>query len=435
MTRLIVEEGGKRRAFKVGDGVISIGSGAHAALKLSSGGVAELHAELLIQGGQVTIKPKPGVMPPKLAGRALSNDAIVQAGVAIKIGDATITVDPPEGGVNAKAKAKVATAKKVEKEDWQRSNRELYKSKGIKPAHMLLLLVPLGIIGFFLFKKGAEQSAPSGPIFAQTQYLHAKTLFDSGMYDQAKDDLTRIPKDTEMTPELKAKIADMLAQIEVNKSEAQLAAENKAGTDFLESQLKNFEASRLQGKINRPAARVFLKRINEFEKRWPKHPEFEWTQRMKDRYSVMVDFTKPPTYEDIEFEVKSLTWDNPRDYKQAFAVLQRFLDSAQADERAKALTLMDTMIKERKDWYEDRTQQAKFEYDRGQQAKAVQWLVVLTIFSGDEEMADTAAQRLLDIPQVEEYLRGYRSTRQHWWDDIKSNKVIAAYLREHPLDE
>lgn len=434
MTRLIVEEGGTRRAFKVGDGVITIGSGPHAALKLAGGGVAELHAELVIQGGQVTIKPKPGVMPPKLAGRPLSNDAIVQAGVAIKIGDATITVDPPEGGVNAKAKAKVAATKKVEKEDWQRSNRELYKSKGVKPAHMLLLLVPLGIVGFFLFKKGAEQSAPSGPIFAQTQYFHAKSLFDSGMYDQAKDDLKRIPDDTEMTPDLKAKIADMLAQIEINKSEAQQAAANEAGTKFLETQLEQFEEKRLQGKINRPAARVFLKRINEFEKRWPKHPQIEWTQRMKDRYSVMVDFTKPPTYEDIEFEVKSLTWDNPRNYKEAFAVLQRFLDSAQADERVKALTLMETTIKERKEWYDDRTQQAKFEYERGQAAKAVQWLVMLSIFSGDEEMENGAATRLLDIPQVDEYLRGYRSTRQHWWADISGNKVIAGYLREHPLD-
>lgn len=429
MTRLILEEGGKRRAFKVGDGVITIGSGAHAALKLTGAGVAELHAELVIHGGQVTLKPKPGVLPPKLAGRSLTNDAIVTPGVAIKIGDATLTVEPPEG---AEAIAKVKT-KSVEKEEWQRSNRELYKSTGIKPAHMLILLVPVGIVVFFLFKKGVEQAPPSA-LLAQTQYFHAQDMYKSGVLDAALADLDKIPKDAELSPDLAAKIESLRAEVLQAKSTADLAAENELGTKFFDTQLKNFEQTRLQGKIDRPAARVFLKRIAEFEKRWPKHPQIEWSQRMKASYGVMVDMTKPATYADIEFEAKALTWASPRDYAQVFAILQRFIDGAEPDERAKALVLVDQMIKERKDWYEDRTQQAKYEYERNQVGKSVNLLLMLSTYCGDEEMERVAAERLLDVPRLDEHLRGYRSSRPDWWPQIAANKTIADWLARNPLD-
>lgn len=431
MTRLILEEGGKRRAFKVGDGVITIGSGAHAALKLTGAGVAELHAELVIHGGQVTLKPKPGVLPPKLAGRSLTNDAIVTPGVPIKIGDATLTVEPPEGLAAVAAKVK---PKAIEKEDWQRSNRELYKSSGIKPAHMLILLVPLGIVGFFLFKKGVEQPPPAS-LLAQQQYFHALDMYKSGVIEAAQADLAKIPADAEISPELRANIDTLAAQLVAAKQAGDLAAENDLGTKFFETQLKSFEQTRLQGKIDRPAARVFLKRIEEFEKRWPKHPQIEWTQRMKASYGVMVDMSLPATYADIEFEVKALTWANPKDYKQAFGILKRFIDGGQADERAKALVLVDQLMKERKDWYEDRTQQAKFEYERNQVGKAVNWLLVLATYTGDEEMERVAAERLLDVPRLDEHLRGYRSSRPDWWPQITANKTIADWIARNPLDQ
>jgi hypothetical protein len=434
MTRLILEEGGKRRAFKVGDGVISIGSGAHAALKLASAGVAELHAELVIHGGRVTLKPKPGVMPPKMGPRSLTAETELKPGASVKIGDATLTVEAPEGAATPAERAVAAAAKAPQKEDWQRSNRELYKSGGLKPAHMLMLLVPLGLVGFFVFKKMAEQSAPD--VFAGQTYLYrAQDFFKSGMPDSAQKELERIPADAIIPPEIKAQIDALRVQIAESQRVSQLTAENDAGSKYFETQLKSYEQTRLQGKIDKPAVRVFLKRIAEFEARWPRHPQLEWTKRMKDSYGVLVDMKAPATYADIEFEVKSLTWANPRDYKQALAVLQRFADGAQPDERAKALALIDTTLAERKAWYEDRTQQAKFEYDRNQVAKAVNWLLVLATNTGDEEMENAAAARLLQFPDIEEHFRGYRTARPDWWPEIAANKTIAAWLRENPLDK
>ncbi len=68
MTRLIVDEGGARRAFKMGEGVLSIGTGAEARLKLTSPDVAALHATLELAGGVATLHIQPGVVPPTVGG-------------------------------------------------------------------------------------------------------------------------------------------------------------------------------------------------------------------------------------------------------------------------------------------------------------------------------------------------------------------------------
>ena len=46
MVRLIVEEQGARRAFRLGEGTLKVGSGAAAQLRLQSGDVADVHAEI-----------------------------------------------------------------------------------------------------------------------------------------------------------------------------------------------------------------------------------------------------------------------------------------------------------------------------------------------------------------------------------------------------
>jgi predicted negative regulator of RcsB-dependent stress response len=438
MTRLILEEGGKRRAFKVGDGVITIGSGPNAALKLASGGVAELHAELVIQGGAVTLKPKPGVLPPKLGPKALTGDTPLAAGSVVTIGEAKLSIDPPEGGA-APAAAPAVTGgraapreKTVEKQEWQRSAREMHSSKGLKPAHMLIILVPLAIVGFFVFKKMAEQDAPNA-FQAQTQYFRAVEMLKSGLAEQAQTEIDTISADAPRTPELQAQIEQLKLEIAEARRIGELEKVNKSGTQFLDTQLKNFEAQRMQGKVQSPTVRVFLKRLAEFERRWPQHPELEWVQRQKQIYSKMVDLKAPPTYEDVAFEVETLTWANPRDYKQAFAILQRFVESASADDRVKTQALMDKLTTARKEWYDDRTLQAQHEYKNNQVGKAVSWLLILATYSGDDEMEQTAAKRLLDFPRVDEHLRGYRDTRGDWWPAISANRTIAEWLKTNPL--
>ncbi|MDP6387440.1 MAG: FHA domain-containing protein, partial [Planctomycetota bacterium] len=70
MAKLIVEEGGKRRRFRLNPGKLTIGSGEEATLHLTSQGVARIHAVLVFKDGVVTIEPEAGVAPLKVGGKS-----------------------------------------------------------------------------------------------------------------------------------------------------------------------------------------------------------------------------------------------------------------------------------------------------------------------------------------------------------------------------
>ncbi len=90
MTRLIVEEQGAQRAFKVNDGRMSIGSSPEATLRLSAGGVADVHADIDVQGGRVRLCPRLGVVPPLVGGVPAMNDVELPHGAVVTIGEATL---------------------------------------------------------------------------------------------------------------------------------------------------------------------------------------------------------------------------------------------------------------------------------------------------------------------------------------------------------
>ena len=93
MTRLIVDDGGARRAFKLNDGRLTVGCGEGATLRLTAEGVAEAHADLVIAEGRVRLAPRPGVLPPLVAGVPARGEIELKHDAAVKIGGATLTVE------------------------------------------------------------------------------------------------------------------------------------------------------------------------------------------------------------------------------------------------------------------------------------------------------------------------------------------------------
>ena len=53
----------------------------------------------------------------------------------------------------------------------------------------------------------------------------------------------------------------------------------------------SYEAS---GPIEKTDRRMFVKRLNEFDARWPDHPEAAWVRRQRGRFEGMVDLSEPP---------------------------------------------------------------------------------------------------------------------------------------------
>ena len=60
MAKLILEENGKRRAFNLGDGVLSVGAGEEAKLRLAVSDVADVHVDLELRGTTLTLRPRTG---------------------------------------------------------------------------------------------------------------------------------------------------------------------------------------------------------------------------------------------------------------------------------------------------------------------------------------------------------------------------------------
>lgn len=447
MTRLIVEEGGKRRGFKVGEGKLSIGSGSAATLKLTSAGVAEVHAELEVKDGRAVLRPMPGVLPPKVGGVPAKSETAIRHGVAIQVGEAVLRVEYDDAPQPKRAraggpKAAPATggaprtaARRKPKAEWQRSRRELSGGGGLKPWVVILIFAVLAIPGGILARNAFLKTAES-PLNYTVYVNKAKKDLEARMFDRAEEELDRIPADAELSPNMVATIEGLREEIASAREESKLDEYHRLGTQVLEKQLRSFETKYLTGKAERPMVRLFLKRLAAFEERFPEHPEVGWVRRMQARYGAITSLDEPPTFEDVEFEVQVLTeWSVRRDYEEAFEILEDYIDIASGDDRQKAVDMVNAKLAERQEWFVDRLQQARYEYERGQIGKSVDWLVKVIVNVGDEDMADEAAEQLILFDGIVEWFRGYERSRPDDFAELSENRVVAEFLRENPLEE
>jgi hypothetical protein len=214
------------------------------------------------------------------------------------------------------------------------------------------------------------------------------------------------------------------------RAEAQLYARNTTGTKWFATQLEKFQSSYLKGNT-RPEARVFLKRIAQFRSDYPRHPKLGWCDRMAVRYADIAKLNEPPTMEDLAFEVKTLTWARPRDYKKSFELLEAFLLTASGSDQSVAKALIQEKISERKEFFDDRILQAAYYWDNKEPNKAVGQLAQLVATIGDSSMEDQAADLLLKIPGLDGYLRSYQRDRVSTFEALMDHGSLRAYAESN----
>ncbi|MGK0218549.1 MAG: hypothetical protein ACI9HE_002043, partial [Planctomycetota bacterium] len=66
--RLILEENGETRRFKLNQGTLTVGSGESCTLTVQSEDVADVHLEIRVDGEDVIVVPRKGVGPVKVGG-------------------------------------------------------------------------------------------------------------------------------------------------------------------------------------------------------------------------------------------------------------------------------------------------------------------------------------------------------------------------------
>lgn len=435
MTRLIVDDGGQRRAFKIQDGRLTVGSGPDAGLRLNAGDVADLHLDLEVEGGRVKVRARPGVTAPLVDGRPVAGAIELAHGAALKVGSATLRVEY-EGAAAAVAAAPRPVRAGVPKRPKSVvESRRAPAQRGLPGWAIASIALAVVGVGGFLGSK-VLTAEPTNDLSTSAIIEHAQRDMRSGQIFAAETRLNAIERD-KLDPGTLAQHDAALAELAQAKAETDQALINIGGTQYLQSQLRKFEEQRLAGKAERPEVRVFLKRCASFLQRWPTHPESDWVKRMQERYAPLYDLASKPSFEDIAFEAESLTWANPRDYKQAFEAVRGFADdeTTTADDRAKALKLLDDLTAQRAEWFADRMQQARYEYDKGQIGKSVEWLVMLIVYTGDAGMAAQASEQLVKFEGLAEWLRGYRTSYPDKYAILKQQPVIAKYIADHAVEQ
>lgn len=498
MVRLIVQEGGERRGFKVGQGKLSIGSGQGAKLRLADPNVAELHAELEVSDGRAVLRTKPGVQPALKAGVPQPSEFVLEHGVPIDIGATQLVVEyeglPPvqpaeesapaapaqaapaqpapraAAGSRAPARGVQRTARggssaasgRSRADDSEPSRRaSSYRDRKQKESSMLLVGLLVGVpliafLGWRLLGSVTGQVGAQPEWQAEHRLTAARDFLADSAYARASEALDQAAEDPDLSADERRQIQELRDQVAAGQARGRQAAHNMAGNDFLDTRLKAYEKNWLQDKPDHARMRLFLIRLEWFKSEYPTHDEMDWVDRQIRRFEPLVDLSQPPSWADIEFEAKmaaALTQNRitrevkargDANWKEAFRVLDSYLQQAEGADREAALLLVDDLRTRRDAWVIDKLQQAKFHYDNaeaanwdsGELGSSIAWLVKIIRFSDDPEAERDAAQRILQYESVADlaaFMRGYKSGNPDRFDDLKNNAVLGPYLEQQGI--
>jgi hypothetical protein len=230
-----------------------------------------------------------------------------------------------------------------------------------------------------------------------------------------------------------ARVEAVRAEIARMRAERARELENERGSVWFQFKLEDYEERYLGGDPELARVRLFLERCAEFRERWPEHPELDWVERQERRFANLVDLDDAPAWPDVEWKAKVLTNARPRDYKQAFELVEAFRETADARERVPLDAFLRQLEAERAQYHADQLQYARREYENGNADRAFEWLVQSIVGLGDEAMADEAAEFLVRFENADGLLRGYRKSREADFEILLENRVVREFARKHDI--
>ena len=425
MNKLIVEEAGQRRQFKIGQGTLTVGSGAEARLKLSSSDVADVHLEVEVREDGLLVRARPGVLPPRVHGVAFSGEKMLVPGEKLSLGSATLWLE------SENARAKVSPGEAVPRKKSVVRARKRTVKKGAPTWAVVSIVVTVGLVGLLILQKLLSESA-AHEAGGMRGTIHAiRGHIDASQHDLALEKIRAARPDASI--EERAVLDSFEREIRENLDAAQLVIDQGVGSRWMHTYLDNYEERYMEGKEPEPhVVRLFVKRLHEFKRRWPKHPKNEWVDRQLARQRGAVDLDAPPTWEDVAWEVRMMGLSKPRNYVEAFRVLESMygkLDSSNEELELEARILK--LEEERAEYHLERLRRAEDEYKKhGDAGKAVWWLVHDIIWIDDEGMADESAGILVKMPNVEGHLRGYKEKYPDRLDLVLRNGVVNAWAQK-----
>lgn len=405
MTKMILEAGGRRREFELGDGRLTLGSGESASLRVKARDLADIHLEVMIEDGVVRVAPRAGVLPPKLAGIPKADPFELKPGKVLSIGVLKLWVEADEDeDLPVVVRSRAAGGKR--RPGGARRHAPTAKSGMPTWAVLSIALVVLGGGGFLLKQGLFAQAKSTVPVAVALEA--AEDHLQHGNLKIATEKLDSIDVAQASTAE-QGRLQELRARIDREHELAEIDSWNLIGDDYFEIHLEHYAKKWLVGTPALSKVRLFLERCDEFKERWPHHPKLDWIERQERRFQGHVDMRLPRTWEDIEWALEYLVNQPNRNYTRAFELVDEFVARAEGEDLILATTRRDEMLAERPRYHAEKMEEARTEFEENEeQAKAVFILLHGVIWSGDEELADKSARTLARIPEVVMHLRGYR---------------------------
>lgn len=458
MIQLIVEDGGDRRGFKVGDGSLTVGSAPEAKLRLDAPDVAGIHAELEVVDGVATLHPRPGVLRPVIGGQPVEGPLVMGHDQPVVIGGARLTVRYPEGSpaleraqapgaepaarpeVRSPVRTKARTSPGGVRGASQRSRARRRKHTGSLLSLGILAGVIAVALGFVFFISPRFLGTTSAEFEPSARLGAAQRLIGVRQFDEALAELDAIPRNL-MTEAVAARSDELRGEIARQRAELDANVQAALGDDWWREHLERFDKLFLRGTPKPGAVRFFLERLAQFEQRWPGHPRSDWVDRMQERYSQVANLEALPAIEDLEFKVWFYTTEDPRDWEQALTAIEDFVRRASGRGRDAAIDLREATVEARQAWFDETIQKAREEYTSGEaggKSRSIAWLVRIVAYAGEADMADQAADQLLRFAGADDFdlqaeLRGYRSKKPELFEPLSQHPKLAAYLAANPL--
>ncbi len=447
---LTVDEGGEARAFRISAGSLSMGSGEEMDLVLTAEEVALYHVDLECEDESLYVIPKPGVMPPTIHGVALKKKTRLGPGQELRVGKARVTWKsegpepagaarpakasssgqprnaPSSSGARRKSGGSSSTRRRA---TGSRRSGKTTAKKGV-PGWLIAVgvLAIGGLVAFFL-NQGLSGSNDAGDTASSKFHLRkAEEMIASRNAEAAEENLGKISKSLMSADELR-RFDEVKAGILAEHAEIERLAEEERGKKWFRLYVGDYEKRYLSGEPEPAQARLFLERCAEFRKRWPGHSQLAWVERQERRFASSIRLSDPLGFDDIMWRVRLDTTGRPRDYGEAFALLEDYRGKEEgSDERIALSNTVNRLKEERLVYHREQLEKSRSEFQKNRVSEATERLVQIIIGIGDEAMADEAAGFLIKFPEIEPILLGYREFRGETFDALAKNQVIAQLL-------
>jgi hypothetical protein len=454
MAKLILDEGGARRAFRFKEGKLTIGSGEGCTLTLASSGVEELHATLVIKGGRAVLSTAAGAEPPRMNGRPVPERVELPADCSFTIGEAVFELSADEaaatkpaaaaGGSKRPAVRKQAApptksgsraparkpAARTTADRGDRPERVTARRREVKaglPTWALLLLLLGGAAGLVFGVKAFFDSSNVATVDPSVQLNMAATSINKAQLLAASTALDKFDTVADKASDAQRATARDLRKTlaDLEKLSLRQGVLDRA-TQILDAKLKGFVDDRMSGNMaNRPKARVFVRRCQEFRTLYPDHPEIDWVKRYEARFAELAQLDEPATLEDLQYEVETCTWTaTGRRYDRVFEAIDEYLEYAEGGEREVALALRDEKLAERQAHQIDRMQEIRYRWEKGETGKAMAHFVYHLKWWGDEEMENQVASEITKLGGFSDWLKNFQRHSPEDFAEIVKNKYV-----------